>query len=196
MEVAEGLEKMRRMNSLLLCLDEMYGRARMGRSEFCWGAARVRQQALGLVACWLAASSWVAVACKRDAGKASPATTQAATARTALAPGELCPAMFYFTLSVSVSDPTTARPICDAEVTAVDQSGKALALLPSPDGCERIAYEGREATFTVSARKPGYAEASQRVVMRKLPCQFSAPSVHFALKPSAAHQNTEPFNSE
>jgi hypothetical protein len=90
--------------------------------------------------------------------------------------------MAYVTLSVAVTDPEASAPVCDAEVTAVDDAGHALRFTPGPDRCSQLTYDGREATFTVTARKAGYADASERVVMRKLPCQFSAPPVQLTLK--------------
>jgi hypothetical protein len=137
-------------------------------------------------ACVLAACGWLGTACERDT-QSTPATKSLATPRTALAPGELCPALSYITLSVTVMDRNTNDPVCDAEVTAVDDKGQALRLRPAPDGCALHSYDGREAMFTVSARKPGYAEASERVAMRKFPCQFSAPAVHLALRRSGEH---------
>jgi hypothetical protein len=93
--------------------------------------------------------------------------------------------MAYVTLSVVVTDPEASAPVCDAEVTAVDDGGHALRFTPAPDGCTQLSYDGREATFTVSARKAGYVGAAERVVMRKLPCQFSAPAVQLVLKREA-----------
>jgi hypothetical protein len=131
----------------------------------------------------LAACSWLGAACDRDSQSAASGKSLE-TPRTALAPGELCPAIASVTLSVTVMDPTANVPVCDAEVTAVDDQGQALSLRAAPDGCTRLTYDGREATFTVTARKPGYTEASERVAMRRLPCQFSAPPVGLALRRS------------
>jgi hypothetical protein len=94
---------------------------------------------------------------------------------------EKCAAVAYVTIGVTVTDSTRKESICDAEVSVVDDQQRPLRLQRGADSCSWTSFEGREGVFTVTARKAGYVTAQQQVRMRKLPCQYSADSVHLGV---------------
>jgi hypothetical protein len=65
----------------------------------------------------------------------------------------------------------------------VDEKQRPLRLQRGADACSWISFEGQEGVLTVTARKAGYVTAEQQITMRKLPCQYSADSVHLGLVP-------------
>jgi len=129
-------------------------------------------------------SSAAAGAPGASAGAGAPG---AAASVGTLRSGPLCSGVAVSTLSVVVTDGRSEKPICDAEVSAQHESGYALELrqrrLPN-GGCPYVSFRGSEGKFTVSARKPGFAPASQTTTMVRRECGFHAPAVRMALQPS------------
>ncbi len=118
------------------------------------------------------------------AGNADASAVPATTASAPCGPhGDL---LARSTLSLTMIDATTQRPICDGTFEASDANGKPLPLQRGlRRTCSVVSFDGRPGVVTVRASHPVYGKLERKVEMRFENCRWFAPPVVFEMKKNA-----------